>query len=218
MPIKKRRERMKRIFILSVVVILIGGCAGKVTYQYIQPTQTYKANNSVTVNKPRADVWSQIIPSLDGSCFVIKNLDTKSGFINISYSGNPERYVDCGVIDSYVKNESGERRYVFPAASAYMEYETTQDGKNIFFKKRTMNLEGRINISVQEVSATSTLVTVNTHYVLTRDLLISNPEGQGNHLNDSISFKTNGSASLTKITTCYATGALEREVLSLIGM
>ena len=68
---------MKRIFILAVIVTLIGGCAGKV--EYIQPTNTYKANNSVTVNKPRADVWKQIIPALGSSFFVINNIDKESG-------------------------------------------------------------------------------------------------------------------------------------------
>ncbi len=207
---------MKRTFILAVVVILIGGCAGKFTY--MQPTQNYKAINSVAVDKPRADVWKKIIPLLGGSFFVINNLDKESGLINVSYSGNPVKYVDCGVIDSSVKDMQGRKTYNFPAAAAYVEYETMHDGENLLFIKRKMNLEGRINIIVQEVSATSTLVTVNTKYVLTKDVLISNPQGQSHHANDSISFNTNGSASFPEPITCYATGALEHEVLSLFGM
>jgi len=207
---------MKQILVLVALVVLICGCAGKV--EYLQPTQTYKTINSVTVNKPKADVWKQIIPSLGSSFFVINNLDKESGFINVSYSGNPEKYVDCGVIDSYVKNARGERRYNFPASSAYKEYETMQNGQNLLFIKRKMNLEGRINIVVQEVSVNSTLVTVNIKYILTKDIFLSNPQRQSHHMSDSISFNTNGSASFPQQTTCYATGALEQEMLNLFGI
>ncbi len=207
---------MKKIIFLAVGTLFIVGCAGKVTY--LQPTQTYKANNSVTVNKPRSDVWKQIIPSLGGSFFVINNLDKESGFINISYSGNPEKYVDCGIIDSYVRNARGERTYHFPASTAYKEYEAMENGQNLLFIKRKMNLEGRINIIVQEVLANSSLVTVNTKYVLTKEVYLSNPQGQSNHMSDNISFNTNGSASFPQQTTCHATGTLEQEVLSALGL
>ena len=208
---------MKKYFLMPFLVLFIIGCGGKVSY--IQPSQSYKTKNSVTINKPKSQVWNNLIPSLGSSFFVINNIDKDSGFINISYSGNPEKYIDCGIIDIYVKNLRGERKYHFPAASAYREYETMENGNNLLFYKRKMNLEGRINIIVQEVSADSTLVTVNTKYVVTKDIIVSNPQGQSTHLNDKISFNTNGSASfLQATTTCYATGVLEREVLSNLGM
>jgi hypothetical protein len=207
---------MKKYILMAVIAMFVAGCAGKVTY--VQPTQTYKANNSITVNKPRAEVWKQMVPALGSSFFVINNLDKESGFINISYSGNPEKYVDCGIIDSYVKNARGERTYRFPASSAYKEYETMENGQNLVFVKRKMNLEGRVNIIVQEVTLDSTLVTVNTKYVLTKDIFLSNPQGQSHRMNDSISFNTNGSASFPQQTTCHATGTLEQEVLSALGI
>lgn len=207
---------MKKYILMAVIAMFVAGCAGKV--MYVQPTQTYKANNSITVNKPRAEVWKQMVPALGSSFFVINNLDKESGFINISYSGNPEKYVDCGIIDSYVKNARGERTYRFPASSAYKEYETLENGQNFAFVKRKMNLEGRINIIVQEVAPDRTLVTVNTKYVLTKDIFLSNPQGQSHRMNDSISFNTNGSASFPQQTTCYATGTLEQEVLSALGI
>lgn len=207
---------MKKVVLTVILSLFIAACAGKTTY--IPPTQTYKANNSVTINKPIAEVWKQIVPGLGSSFFVINNLDKQSGFINISYSGDPEKYVDCGIIDSYVKNARGKRTYRFPASSAYKEYETFENGQNLFFIKRKMNLDGRINIIVQELSANSTLVTVNIKYILTKDIFGSNPQGQGNHMNDIISFNTNGSASFPQQTTCFATGALEQEVLHALGL
>jgi len=207
---------MKNV-VLLLSVLLFAGCAGKI--EYIKPAQTYKTNNLLTINKPMSEVWKSTIPSLGGSFFVINNLDKESGFINVSYSGNPEKYIDCGVIDSYVKNARGERRYRFPAASAYKEYESLHNGQNLFFHKRKMNLEGRINLIFQELSQSSTLVTVNTKYVVTKDITISNPQGQSRQLNDSVSFNTNGSAMFSQgETTCHATGALEREVLKALGL
>lgn len=155
-----------------------------------------------------------MMPALGSSFFVINNIDKESGFINVSYSGNPEKYVDCGIIDSYVENVRGKRTYRFPGSSAYKEYEIMEKGQ-LFFAKRKMDLEGRINIIVQEVSLDSTTVTVNTKYILTKDVLLSNVQNQSYHTNDSISFNTNGGASFPQaLTTCYATGALEQEVLS----
>lgn len=209
-------NQMKKAVLMVIFSFLFGACSGK--YAYIPPTQSYKTNNTVTINKPIAEVWKQIIPALGGSFFVINNLDKESGFINISYSGDPEKYVDCGIIDSYVKNARGERTYRFPASTGYKEYETLENGKNLFFIKRKMDLEGRINIIVQELSENSTLVTVNTRYLLTKDIIVSNPQNQSFHEKNSISFNTNGSSTFPAQTICFATGALEKEVLRTLGL
>ena len=217
MTLKKKEDViMKKWVFLSLLAFFAVGCAGK--FEYIKPSQSYKTSNTITINKPKDEVWKKIISSLGSSFFVINNIDKESGFINISYSGDPEKYIDCGVIDSYVKNAMGERRYHFPAASAYQEYETMVGGQNLLFYKRKMNLEGRINLIIQELSQDSTLVTVNIKYVVTKNILVSNPQGQSTNLSDSISFNTNGSATFPKGTSCYATGALEREVIDALGL
>jgi hypothetical protein len=207
---------MKKCLLMLIIAMFMAGCAGKT--MYLPPTQAYKADNSIIVNKSRVEVWNQLVPALGSSFFVINNLDKESGFINVSYSGDPEKYVDCGIIDSYVKNARGERTYRFPASSAYKEYETMENGQNLFFLKRKMNLEGRINIILQEVTQDSTLVTVNTKYVLTKDIMISNPQGQSHYMSDSISFNTNGQGTYPQQTICYATGTLEQEVLNSLGI
>lgn len=205
---------MKKMLIGLSISVLIGGCAGKFNYKPPQPA--VKIQNSLTVDKTKADIWKKIILSLGSSFFVINNLDKDSGFINISYSGDPEKYVDCGIINSYVKNARGERHYIFPASTKYKEYETMING-NLVFYKRKMNLEGRINIIVQEVSDKQSLVSVNTKYVLTKELFVSNTQNQSQHLNDSISFNTNGSSTFPNGgTTCYATGKLEDEMLEIV--
>ena len=154
-----------------------------------------------------------------GSTFFVKNnLDKESGFINVSYTGNPERYINCGTINSYVKNARGERNYIFPASTAYKEYESMING-NLLFYKRKMNLDGRANIIVQEISATQSLVSVNTKYVVTKDIEIYDTQNRNHHMNDTISFITNGSGTFTNGgTICYPTGQFEREITSAIGL
>ncbi|MEJ1416994.1 MAG: hypothetical protein RPU91_07845 [Candidatus Sedimenticola sp. (ex Thyasira tokunagai)] len=207
---------MKNLLILIMAAIFLAGCAGKLDYR--SPSNTYSVSNTITVDMSRNEVWKRIIPSLGSSFFVINNLDKDSGFINLSYSGDPEKYIDCGYIESYVKNARGERRYNFPAATAYKEYETFHDGIHLLFTKRKMDLEGRINIVVQDTGKESALVTVNTKYVVTKSITISDVQGRSQNLKDSISFNTNGSASFPQPTTCYATGDLETEVLKALNI
>jgi len=207
---------MKALVMLVVVTIVLAGCAGKVNYR--PPSAIQKTTNTITVNLPRDEVWKRIIPALGSSFFVVNNLEKDSGFINLSYSGNPEKYIDCGYIESYVKNARGERNYNFPAATAYKEYETFENGTQLFFIRRKMNLEGRINIVVQDNGNEATLISVNTKYVLTKSGTISGVQGGSQQFSDSISFNTNGSASFPQQTTCHATGALEKEVIKALNL
>src|SRR6266568_2372792 len=79
--------------------------------------------NSITVDRPRAEVWAKGIPQLGQRFFVINNLDQASGFVNVSYSGDPEKYVDGGTARFTVQNARGPRTYEFPVASAHQVYE-----------------------------------------------------------------------------------------------
>ena len=161
--------------------------------------------------------------SLGKNFFVINNLDKESGFINISYSGDPEKYVDCGYIESYVKNARGERTYYFPAASANQTYEVMdmKQSGGLFNINRKMNIEGRMNLIVEEIDPNKTIVTANTKYVLTKSGTVRNVQGASQSFSDSISFNTNqgdrfpGSGSHSG-TFCQANGNFEKEVLSLL--
>ena len=79
-----------------------------------------------------------------------------------------------------------------------------------------MSLDGRINIVIQELAPKKTRITVNARYILTKDILY---EPDHEHMNESISFGTNGSATFPKGgTKCYANGKLEKEILKIMGM
>jgi hypothetical protein len=121
-----------RTVLATLVVAVLAGCAGKV--DYIRPTMhTTPGQNTKLIQKPRDAVWAASVPALSKQFFVINNLDKSSGLINISYSGDPEKYIDCGRITSFVKNAQGERTYDFAGAKAQQNYEIMNPGVGLFF-------------------------------------------------------------------------------------
>lgn len=169
---------------------------------------------------PRDAVWNSAVPKLGKQFFVINNLDKSSGLINLSYSGDPESYVDCGRIISYVSNARGARTYDFPASKADQQYEVMSG--NLFFVHRKMSLDGRINLIFEELSPNETRVTANTKYVLSKTFTVNGVTGGiPQTQTDSISFNSGGTASFPTVsdgraTECVSTGKLESEILQAI--
>lgn len=210
-----------RLFFFAVVSVLLSGCAGKV--DYIRPSsEGRKLDNSFVINKPRDDAWDAIVPKLGKSFYVINNMDKSSGFINISYSGDPEKYIDCGMIDSYVKNARGERRYLFPAASAQKSYEIMNPNVGLFFVDRRMSLDGRVNLVLEATNQSETRVTANTRYAVQRQMTVRSVQGGiPQSMSDSITFNSGGGGSFpsggnSSGLECVSTGVLEREILDAI--
>lgn len=210
-----------RAILLSLMSVLVVGCAGKL--DYTRPSSYSNASsNSITIDKSRDAVWSSSVPALGKKFFVINNLDKASGLINISYTGDPERYVDCGQISSYVKNLQGERTYNFPGALAQKSYELMTPGGGLFFVDRKMSLEGRANLIFEEIGPTKTRVTANTRYVLNRQQTIRSAANNfPQNFSNSISFNSGSGASFPpgrdgRAVECVSTGVLEREILSAI--
>ena len=209
-----------RIAILLVAVSLVAGCAGKL--DYVRPTTPAAAStNYKIIDKPREAVWNARVPELGKQFFVINNLDKSSGLINISYSGDPEKYIDCGRVTSYVKNARGERTYDFSGAKAQQTYEV-MNGNGLFFIERKMSLDGRVNLVFEELSPKQTKVTANTRYVVQRQQTVRSAANNfPQSASDSISFNSGASSSFAanadgRATECVATGSLEREILSAI--
>src|SRR5690554_3895515 len=117
---------MRTVALTALTLTVLTGCAGKLDYH--RPTTPVAMQNEKVIKKSRDQVWDDAVPALGKQFFVINNLDKSSGLINVSYSGDPERYVDCGRINSYVKNARGERTYDFSASSAAQQYEIMVNG------------------------------------------------------------------------------------------
>jgi hypothetical protein len=204
----------------ATVMVAMTGCAGHM--DYARPTaQAQPGSNVIVIAKSRDAVWATAVPELSKRFFVVNNLDKASGFINLSYSGDPEKYVDCGRVTSYVKNARGERTYEFAGSVAQKNYEV-MNSNGLFFIDRRMALEGRVNLVFEEVSATETRVTANTHYVVTRHSTARAANNASGSSTDTIAFNSGSSSAFpvgtgqTVATQCTPTGALEQDILAAI--
>lgn len=208
---------MKRFAIILALGLacLIPGCiAGKV--DFAKPTTQGPIQNSVVINKGKDQVWKELVPALGREFFVINNLDKESGLINLSYTGDPEKYIDCGRIISTVQNARGERTYNFPGSKAYQEYEVNHQGQ-LLFVARKMNLEGRMNVVIQEIAPNQSQITVNTRYVLSKDMTIADVLGHRQNRTDSISFNTGQKGTFPGGNTdCQCNGEFEQTVLGIL--
>lgn len=212
-----------RIFLFILMAFLASSCASSGKIKYTPPSNSYDEPKNVTVvPRSRDAIWQATIPQLGKKFFVINNLDKSSGLINISYSGDPEEYIDCGRILSEVKNASGERRYDFAAAKARQSYEVVDPVYGYFAIDRSMSLEGRINLVFEEVSEGITQITVNTRYIVERKQVIKSLANRfPQTISDKISFNSNNGASFplgtnSEAAACVATGALEHQILSVV--
>lgn len=194
---------------------------------YVAPAPVDSKPAAIAISMPRADVWKAAIPKLGQTFFVINNLDQSSGLINVSYSGDPEAFVDCGRITSSVEDANGKRDYDFPGARAHSVYDA-REGATIFSVERSMKLDGRANLILEEVSPTNTRVSVNVRYDVTRSVisrpqltLISHIGTVGASSVNSIQFNSGFRAAFAPAagqsvgTTCQSSGTLERQLLAI---
>lgn len=202
----------------AVFVVVLAAC-GKLEYK--PPAPEPAPTNVIEVQESRARVWDRLIAGVGKGFFVINNIDRSSGFLNLNWSGNTERYLDCGQISSQVSNARGKRSYVFPAAKANQVYEVMSYGR-LFFVDRSMSAEGRLNVILEELAARKTRVTVNAQYTVRRTTKAQPAEGGDPLSNEStIRMISGGSASFpvtdgSSLVTCKATGELENDVLSIV--
>lgn len=202
--------------ILLISLISLCGCVSS-DRNYAPPSsKATVAPNFKEVERSKDEVWNELVAGLGAQFFVINNMDKASGFINVSYSGDPEKYVDGGELYFQVENLRGPREYRFPGSKASVQYETFRNGvlMSVF---RRLSLNGRMNVIVSEPASGRTRVTVNTRYVLTLNVTGQNVMGQPSmpH-NETISFNTGGEAKLAAGTTFKPTGEFEAAVLSVV--
>jgi hypothetical protein len=104
----------------------------------------------VVVDQSYDEVWEGLISFTSQRFFAIDNYEKESGLMTLSFSSDPGRFIECGEI-STDGPPSHEGNYV-----------------GWYDKRRaTLDLEGRMNLTVQEVREQETEVQVNVRYVVT---------------------------------------------------
>lgn len=209
----------KHLIALVLAAPALAGCSGRVGY--IRPDGAPPLSNSAVVDMPREQLWTRLVPELGKRFFVINNLDKASGLINISYSGDPERYVDCGHITSHVKNLAGTRTYSFPGSRQAQIYEVLNKNVGLFSIDRRMALEGRMNLIVEDAGPGKSRLTANTRYVLRREQHVFAAHGPTRTFQDTVSFNTGETTSFSPSSNvamleCRPTGRFEAEVISIL--
>src|SRR5262249_7083662 len=107
---------------MAIGALLLSACGSSL--QYTAPNEIAPQANSKTVAKTKDQVWSALVSGLSAQFFVINNIDKESGLINITYSGDPELYIDCGTIASTPRGV-GTKNSIFPGARRFQVYEVT---------------------------------------------------------------------------------------------
>ena len=213
---------MKAYVVLMGLAVALAGCVSAAG-NYTPPAETDAVSNSIVIDKPLDEVWSAAIPRIGKTFFVINNLDKASGLINVSYSGDPERYLDCGRATIDVTGPQGKQHYEFAGAAQHTTYSVAAPIpgnpygiKHIIPVERTMNLDGRVNVVFEKLEGGRTRVTATTRYVVKRVLM--SPQGRRT---DTIELTTGEQSEFPALgtwapTTCRPTGALEAELLKLV--
>ena len=206
---------MKQALVIVVSLACLGCVNGAITRT---PSVERPVNNSIVVGMSRDVVWAKAIPQLGKTFFVINNLDKASGLVNVSYSGDPEKYVDGGIITSKVSGPQGEQTSTFPASRAYQHYLGTVRLNNgmmgIVSLDRKLSLDGRANIILEEIEPTKTRITVNIRYVLNKSVVMAN-QAHSQTLSNTMSMSTGAPATFPGENDLYrSTGVLEEDILS----
>ena len=216
----KLKKPIYSVTLSLLLSINISGCSTSMNYT---PPLEVRESTTVILRDPFETAWTNSVRGLGESFFVMNNIVKDSKIINLSYIGDPEKYVDCGHFAISVREGIGTTTYQFPEARRSVQFKLAQ-GFNTSFVDRHMSLEARINILFEEVDKNETGVKVIVRYIVTR----TGTQTVTNHINNhtatlplppvSLSFNTGESASVKGETTltCRATGEMEKALITLL--
>jgi hypothetical protein len=177
------------------------------------PVSVEQRTHVLTVSKSTEDVWRQVLRSPFYDRFRIDGIDREAGVVTVTYGGDPERYVDCGYITSYVQNVRGERTYRFAAATASTDYEL-MTGTEILSIARQMEMHAQIAVTVTSVGETETQLSATAQYALSRTMLVLDTQRRSRTISHIIRFNSDQEGAFPGAVACRPTGMLEMDVLS----
>ncbi len=200
----------------AVLIFLLVGCVtGGLHYE--PPTQRAVTPNFKIVSKSRDQVWAAAIPALGKQFYMINTVDRSSGLVNLSFTAKPTGYIDCGSIEVTIGTGPEASRKTIDASSAEERYSAPAGGR-MHDVWRRMSLEGRVNLIFEEVGSTSTKITANVRYIVTRTVTVGSVLNTMTH---TVSFNSGGGDSFpptsqNQVVTCVPTGKIEAGLLALV--
>jgi hypothetical protein len=197
----------------AVVTLLLAGLLGcaapeRPELDYLPPSGQPPGDRSAFVRQQPWLVWGNILDHLQQRGARVSGLDEAGGELVVIYSGDPERYVDCGWIVIY----EGDEFERLPAAQSDASFLRRREGEVVTLE-RDMRLDARMNVHV-EPSGEDAIVRTNSTYVLTK--IIGSTEAEQPLHAETISFATGQSGAFSSGTTCQPNGELERMVFEAL--
>ena len=195
---------------------------------FYTPPAAYEIVNSKTIPMNREDTWKALVSGISKSFFVINNLDKDSWFANLSFSTDPEKYVDGGMLHNTVKEFWKTTIREISLAQSSDFYRFYKEGfpypiRNVF---RDVALDGIANILIEEIDANSSRLSVNVNYRVSTFLDMSYQAYDfvrkmyykvDDTQEDTATFNTGGTGRLKKGQGEFtSTGRLEQELLDLV--
>jgi len=173
---------MRYLTIASLLfALLVSGC-GVTTPDYTTPSAPDYDQTSVTVEEGFDSTWDGLIQFTSQRFFAIDSYEKDSGLMTLSFSSDPARFVDCGTIST-----DGPPAYEGDYIQWFQET-----------PRRSISLDGRMNLTVQETTEEETRIGVNVRYVVTAQ---AGPQ--------TINFNFNTDGSDTQQVTANSFGATE---------
>jgi hypothetical protein len=153
---------MRRLLVITLLPLMTGCISGHIDFA---PPPTPTVENSIVIHAPEAVVWDAVIPEIAKSYFTINNIERDSGLINLSYSGQPELYVDGGTVTSVITGVFAGARYSFGGTDSTATFRAFINGQ-VVDVQRSVILEGKANMILENESPVSCKLTITVHYVL----------------------------------------------------
>lgn len=152
----------------GLLVLSVAGCAAKLAYT--PPGNPPAPVGEKVVLLPFDQAWEKVIANAGRTFFVINNIEKASGFVNLSYSGNPEEFVNCGYFDLQSKNIEGQKSERYSVArERQVIHQRTGINVDTYYRNEA-SLEGRANLILQKVGLAETKMLVSVRYVVRRKL------------------------------------------------
>jgi hypothetical protein len=197
----------------SAMLLLLAGVAScaapeRPELDYLPPSGQPAADRSAFVRQQPWLVWGNILDHLQQQGVQVTAADEAAGRIVVTYSGDPEPYVDCGWIVIY----EGDEFERVPAARSEASFLRRRGGEEVSLE-RDLALDARMTVEI-EPSGEDAIVRADSTYVLTKTIEASEQD-EPIHA-ETIQLASGQSDTFTAGTRCQPTGELERLVFDAL--